>query len=260
MTIKQIYDILDAIAPFESQESYDNAGILVGNEGQDKKHVLLTLDITKPVIEEAVEIGADMIISHHPVIWDALKSIAKDNPVWFLVKYDIGAICAHTNFDIAPTGLNNYIGQKMAERIGFAGNFEPLEILSGGRTLGYTAKLSHPWQTQEFAKALADIYTNHALRFYDSGKTIEKIAWCSGSGGDLIETALARGADVLITGDCKHSIWMQAQNLYFTLFDCGHFETEVFAVERFAQILHDAAPHLKVSISKRGTTPAFQTI
>ena len=260
MTIKEIYDILNVVAPFDTQESYDNAGILVGNEMQNKKHVLLTLDITNPVIDEALEIGADMIISHHPIIWEPIKSISPENPVWQLIQHDIGAICAHTNFDIAPTGLNTYIGKKMAERIKFSGAFEPLEILSRNRTLGYTALLARPLQTTELAQALADVYTNNALRFYDSGKIIKKIAWCSGSGGDLMETALERGADALITGDCKHSIWMQARNLSFTLFDCGHFETEVFAVERFAQILHDAAPNLKISISKRGTSPAFQTL
>ncbi len=260
MTVQDIYNIIDETAPFSTQESYDNAGLLVGDGTQEVRRILLTLDITIPVVEEAAKKGAELILSHHPVIWGGLKSVSPAHPVWHLIQHNISAICAHTNFDIAPAGLNTVIGEKMDAVLSFASAWSPLEQLSGGRTLGFCADLPDAMTTESLAKALAAVYTGHALRYYDAQKPIHRIAWCSGAGGDLIAAAIAQGADALVTGDCKHSVWAEAQNRSFTLFDCGHFETEVFAVERFASLLHEKAPSIETIRSEIGTQPFFQTI
>ena len=96
MTIQDIYNILDSFAPFSLQESYDNSGLLVGDPQQAVRTVLLTLDITIPVVQEAVQKQADLILAHHPVIWTPLRSISPAHPVWHLVRHQIGAICSHT--------------------------------------------------------------------------------------------------------------------------------------------------------------------
>lgn len=260
MTVQDIYQILDANAPFSAQEPYDNSGLLVGSPDMDVHHILLTLDITVPVIEEAIAAKADLILSHHPIIWTPLKSLPSEHPVWMLARHNIAAICSHTCLDIAPNGLNTRIGHLLRQKLSFTDTFQPLELLPGDRVLGYTAALHSEINPGELASALGTLFLPQTLRYYDGGKPIRKIAWCTGSGGDLIETAIARGADALITGDCKHSVWVLAQNLGFSLFDCGHFETEVAATECFAEYLKQLPDSVQISVSKAGTTPYFQTL
>ena len=260
MTVQDIYRILDEAAPFASQESYDNSGLLVGSGDQEVHKVLLTLDITVPVIEEATACGADLILSHHPVIWSPLKSLSPQNPVWLLARNNIAAICSHTCMDIAAEGLNALYGRKLNAALGFDGASEPLELLSGNRVLGACANLQTEIDADTLAQKLGYTFNRHTLRYCDGGKPIRKVAWCTGSGGDLIETAIERGADALITGDCKHSIWVLAQNLGFTLFDCGHFETEVIVTQCFQELLAPYADSFELVISKVGTTPLFNTI
>ena len=260
MTVQDIYQVLDNAAPFSTQESYDNSGLLVGSTEQPVTHILLTLDITRPVIEEAAAIGADLILAHHPVIWSPLKSLSPESPVWQLANHGIAAICSHTCMDIAPKGINALIGQKLHEAIGFSSDLEPLEILSGGRVLGQAATLREEYTADTLAQKLGDVFGKTSLRYYANQKPIRKIAWCSGSGGDLIETALSRGADALITGDCKHSVWALAQNLDFNLFDCGHFDTEVIVTECFLELLAPCADKVKITVSQAGTKPFFHTL
>lgn len=259
MKLQEIYDILDAFAPFSLQESYDKSGLSVGDPQQEVRRVLLTLDITVSVVREAAAKRADLILAHHPVIWDPLRSISPAHPVWYLIQHQIGAICAHTNLDIAEGGLNDYIGGMMANAIRMEPDWQPLAALSGGRTLGKTAALAEHWDAEALAERLREIFGCRALRYCEgqNARQIKKIAWCSGSGGDFIPEAIQAGADALITGDCKHSVWTDAQNRGFTLFDCGHFETEVPVVKLFAKILRDAAPTLETVISEVGTQPPF---
>lgn len=260
MTIQDIYDILDAYAPFSMQESYDKSGLLVGDAQKKVTRILLTLDITTPVVKEAAEKHCDLILSHHPVIWDPLKSVSPAHPVWHLIRNDIGAICSHTCLDIAEGGLNDYFGDRIAENLSLKPGRKPLSQLSGGRTLGKIAELTEPLTADELVKRLNQVLSCSALRYYKGrhADCIRNIAWCTGSGGDLISDAAAAGADVLITGDCKHSVWAEAQNRSFTLIDCGHFETEVPVTELFRKILWGIDAELLVS--EAGTKPFFETI
>ncbi|MBQ8921872.1 MAG: Nif3-like dinuclear metal center hexameric protein [Oscillospiraceae bacterium] len=259
MTIQDIYKILDRFAPFSLQESYDNSGLLAGDPQAKVHRILLTLDITTPVVLEAAEKQAELILSHHPVIWNPLKAVTPPNPVWHLLRHQIGAICSHTCLDIAEGGLNDYVGRMLSEQIAFAESPAPLALLPGGRTLGRTAALTSPCDAQTLAQKLNRVFGCADLRYF-SGKNapcIRKIAWCTGSGGDLITDAITAGADALITGDCKHSVWADAQNRAFTLFDCGHFETEVPVVRLFSELLSQEAPGVELLISEAGTKPFF---
>ena len=259
MTIQEIYHILDGYAPFSLQESYDKSGLLVGDPAQDVKKVMLTLDITTPVVKEAAACGAGLILAHHPVIWDPLRSISPEHPVWHLVQNQISAICSHTCLDIANGGLNDFVGEMLAEVLPLTGEMAPLAELSGGRTLGRTAELAETLNAEQLARHLKTVFGCRSLRYAKgaNAENIRKIAWCTGSGGDLIPDAIAAGADVLITGDCKHSVWMEAQNRGFTLFDCGHFETEVPSVILFERILSEKAPDLLLTVSEAGTIPPY---
>lgn len=259
MTIQDVYDLLDAYAPFSLQESYDKSGLLVGDPQKEVSRIMLTLDITTPVVKEAAEQQCGLILSHHPVIWDPLKAVSPVHPVWHLIRNDIGAICSHTCLDIAEGGLNDYFGDLLAERIPLKPEREPLVQLGGGRTLGRVAELTAAYDAESSADALRERFSCGSLR-YSKGRNagrIRRIAWCTGSGGDLISDAIAAGADALITGDCKHSVWAEAQNRDFTLIDCGHFETEVPVTALFQKIL--AGIDAELIVSKTGTEPFFYT-
>lgn len=262
MTIQDIYQMLDNFAPFSLQESYDNSGLLVGDPEQEVRTILLTLDITIPVVEEAAAKHADLILAHHPVIWNPLRSISPAHPVWHLVRNGIGAICSHTCFDIAQGGLNDAFGSRIRKAIPMQEQNDPLAVLSGNRVLGKTADLLQATDADTLALQLRDALGCNSLRYYRGARAdaIRRIAWCTGSGGDLIEDAIRAGADALITGDCKHSIWADAQNRSFTLFDCGHFETEIIIVDEFRKLLAANAPEITVLDSEAGKKPFFQTI
>ena len=259
MKIQDIYDILDRYAPFSLQESYDNSGLLAGDPQAPVSRILLTLDITTPVVLEAAEKHAELILAHHPVIWNPLKAVMPPNPVWHLLRHQIGAICAHTCLDIAEGGLNDYVGKMLEEALPFSDAPVPLAALPGGRTLGRAAALAEPLDADTLAQKLQAVFGCGCLRYYkgSSAQCIRKIAWCTGSGGDLMQDAAAAGADALITGDCKHSIWAEAQNRAFTLYDCGHFETEVPVVGLFSEILSKEAPGIELLISEAGTKPFY---
>ncbi len=262
MTIQDIYNILNDYAPFSLQESYDKSGLLVGSPKQQVNTVMLTLDITTPVVMEAAMKNVDLILSHHPVIWEPLQSISPEHPVWHLIRNQIGAISSHTCLDIAEGGLNDYFGDILNSSVPLQPERFPLVTLSPGRVLGRAANLAQPTDAYSLAEMLRIALKCSNLRFYPGKKSglIRRLAWCTGSGGDLIKAAIEAGADALITGDCKHSIWMEAHNLDFSLFDCGHFETEVPVVGLFRKILQQAAPELTLLNSEKGTASIFQTI
>ena len=262
MTVGEIYRILDEYAPFSLQESYDKSGLLVGSRDRAVTKVLLTLDITLPVIREAAQKGAELILAHHPVIWEPIRAIDSTHPVWHLVQNNIAAICSHTCMDIADGGLNDHVGAMLAASLSFAETPQPLAVLSGGRVLGKAVRLSESFTAEKLAGILKSVFQAQSIRYYagENADTIKSIAWCTGSGGDLIPDAIAAGADALITGDCKHSIWAEAQNRSYTLFDCGHFETEVPVVHLFEKILRKSCTDLQILISEKGTRPFFTAV
>lgn len=262
MKVQDIYNMIDGFAPFSLQEKWDNSGLLAGDAQQEVQRVMLTLDITMPVVREAAQKHADLILAHHPVIWDPLKAVTAENPVWHLVRQNISAICAHTNLDIAEGGLNDKVGDMLAKALPMKKNREPLEQLTEGRALGRVGDLIDTWDAEALGQKLREVFRAQNVRYYAGAgaEQIRRIAWCTGSGGDMMGFAEAAGADALITGDCKHSIWAEAQNRNFTLFDCGHFDTEVPAVQIFAKLLHEKAPEIGTVISEAGTKPFFATL
>ncbi len=248
-TVGAIYDALDAAAPFSAQEAYDNSGLLVGDREKSVKKVLLALDITKDVVREAADLGADLIVAHHPVIWGGLKSVDSTHPVWHLIAEDIAAVCSHTCMDVAPMGTNFAIGKLLGRHLAL-GEITPLQQLSGGRTLGCAADLTKPVTAQALGEVCYAVFGCEDVRCFCPAESIGRIAWCGGSGGDLLEEAQAAGADILITGDVKHSVWCEAANRGMGLMDCGHCCTELPVLKRFRAVLEEAFPHLEITESK----------
>ena len=230
MKAKEIYKAVDQIAPFTVHASYDNPGFLVGDGEEDVNFALVSLDITPRVIEEAHLIGAQMIISHHPVIFRPLKNIHPENPVYGLLRRGISAICAHTNLDCAKDGVNDTL-------IRLAGVEGDTEILYDGEGLpiGRIGELSRATDIHNFA-----IKVKHALT-----------ANCviGGAGADEIEKAIEAGADTFVTGDIKYHQFLDAGNLGINLIDAGHFATENPVVKVLCDKLSEVLPEVRFEVS-----------
>lgn len=218
MKLKQIYTLLNEWAPFDTQEQFDNCGLLVGDPEQEVKKIGLALDITNPMIELAAKAGADVIVSHHPVIFNGLKQVLADSPVYHLIRAGIGAICCHTNLDKAEGGVNT----TLASYYGLGEISSPLCMDDLGRVGDLKAPLSVPDYAVQIKKAIGA----QAVRYYDGGKPVSRVAYVSGSGGSQLANALSCGVDTFVTGDIKHDQFIEAQNRGFNLIEVGHFDSE----------------------------------
>ncbi len=250
--ISDVYSFLDEKYPLSLQESWDNSGYIVESDSGKCSKILLTLDITNDSVDEAIYKKADLVISHHPVIFNPLKKIQVDTPVYKLVRSGIGAICMHTNLDIAEGGTNTVIVGKIAEKLGISANIEPLEDCG----LGCIIELEKVVDCDELAEILKDIFNIERIKMSMYGEYIlSKIAICSGSGGSLWKLAKAKGCDALITGDVKHDVWIDANNSKFTVIDCGHFHTENLVLWELRRVLEEKFPMVDVEISESSVDP-----
>ena len=243
--VNDIYNALNELAPFSSQVSWDNSGILVGNKSNAVKKIMLTLDITYETAFEANKIGADLVISHHPVIFSPLKFLDESNPAVILSKHNINAICMHTNFDIANGGMNDIL----CERLGLVPNEG--EVLSEKDNIGRICNLSKPADIPTVAKWVKDALGCRVVRYNDTGKKISRIGICSGEGAEYFTDALQKGCQLLITGDIKHHDFIDAHNAGISLIDAGHFYTENIFYDNLKAFLLGRFPDLEIEISRK---------
>ncbi|MCR5601500.1 MAG: Nif3-like dinuclear metal center hexameric protein [Ruminococcus sp.] len=253
--ISDIFSFLDSIYPFGLQEKWDNSGLLVESFDMKCSKVLLSLDITNKVVNEAFEKGAELIISHHPVIFEPRKRITRNDPVFRLIECGIAAVCMHTNLDIANGGTNGVILEKLSEKLELSGDPEPFEELGGGNGLGWIIELSEPILPAELAKVLKNIFGCEYIRMSKRRNKVSRIAFCSGSGGSMLRLAAEKGCDALITGDVKHDVWIDANNLGIALLDCGHFHTENIVLPELRRVLEEKFPQLDVEIAESSVDP-----
>lgn len=210
--VKDFYEYLNGIAPFDTQEDWDNSGMLVGDMNAEVTKAVVVLDITPEAVKKAAELGANLIISHHPVIFRAMKSFTKGSVPFELAANGINAVCCHTPLDIAPGGTND----TLADILGFEVHTEEDPILRFGEIKETTA--------ENLAEYIAE-KLGTKVRFADAGRLIKKIAICTGSGCSLIEET--RDIDAFITGDAGHHDFLDAVQAGVTLIAAGHYETEM---------------------------------
>ena len=220
-TVKEIYEALCALAPLELQLDYDNSGFLIGRADAPVEKALLSLDITKEVVEEAIERGAQLIVSHHPLIWEAMKSVTDDDPtrekILRLIEKRIAVISMHTNLDIAKGGVNDVLIALLG-----AENEGPFDEDGCGRK----GRLDKAVPLNVFLRTCKDKLSTKGLRYYDAGRPAERIAVLGGSGGSSLPDAWAAGCDTFVTADVKYSVFLQARELGINLIDGDHFCTE----------------------------------
>ena len=244
--VSMIYGKLNSLAPFATQESWDNSGLLVGDPGAEVKTALVVLDITAEAVREAREIGAELIISHHPVIFHPLKKVESGSVVWELAQAGISAICAHTNLDAAAGGVNDVLAAAL--------ELQEVRPLPDGEEntppMARIGRLAQPMSPAVFAAYVKEKLGCGGVRYTDPGREIRRVAVLGGSGADLLETAAEAGADALVTGEARHHELLLAGVLGISLVDGGHFCTEQKIVQELCRRLSAAFPDLSVAAAK----------
>lgn len=251
LTVTDIYNEIDSSVPFSAAESWDNSGILAGCPDGQVTRIITCLDITEGVIAEAAKAGAQLIVSHHPVIFHPLKSVYTDSPVGMLLRSGISAICVHTPFDMAPCGMNMGLYELLSRPLGLVpDSAERLEDMGNGLAIGRIYHLSASLTPAECAGRLKDALGCPSVRYTCGKERIDRIAVCSGAGGSLAELARKKGADAIVTGDLKHDTFIWAENYRFCLFDCGHYYTEKIFAPMMRRMLSRAFPSLVITESE----------
>ncbi|MFI3252936.1 MAG: Nif3-like dinuclear metal center hexameric protein [Eubacteriales bacterium] len=254
-TVNEIYHYLDDLYPFETQMSFDNAGFLVGDRNAIVSKILVALDVTTAVIEEAIKKGCQLIITHHPLIFTPLKRVLAENPtekmVMSLIKHDISLISAHTNLDRAAEGVNFHLAKALAlENISFV-----LEegIDKKGRTYGTgffgTADVKN-LSVAAYGKVVAEKLNSKALRFTDAGKPVVNVAVGGGSCSSLLSDVIAQGCDTYVTGDVKYDVFLDAKEKGINLIDAGHYPTEQVVCRPVVDKLKEQFPLIEVFLSE----------
>lgn len=244
VAVQEIYDTLQKIAPPELACSWDNVGLLV-NAGTPVTGVLTALDITPAVVREAVENDCELIVSHHPVIFDPLRRLDKDDVPALLMQNGISAICMHTNLDAAPGGVNDMLSDVLGIQRSGRETFA-----DGCGRIGTTMPTTTAALAQFCAKTL-----HSGVKFVDSARPVTRLAAVSGGGGSYLQAAIDLGADCLVTGEAAHHIALLAKQKGVGLVVAGHWGTENTIADVLAQILHEHFPALDIAHAESDTDP-----
>ena len=260
--VSEILSYITEVAPIHWQESYDNSGLLVGDANALVDKVLLTLDLTEKVIDEAIENSFHLVISHHPLIFKGLKNILVDDTTGRIItkaiKHDISIAAMHTNIDNSFYGVNRVLAEQLGLKnlnilhpnISASQHLSDSETQVGSGMIGY---LENEMSEKDFLKIVKEKLNVGAIRHTELlDKPIKKVAICGGSGSFLIGDAKRCGADAYITADLKYHDFFETDN-EILIVDAGHFETEQFTKQLFADIILKKNPKFAVQISRVNT-------
>ncbi len=252
--VGEVLAFLQDKAPFELQEGFDNAGFLVGRERTSVSKILVSLDITEEVVQEAAEQGAQLIVSHHPVVFGSVKSVTDQTVtgriLLSLAENRIAAICAHTNLDAVEGGVND----ALAMRLGLTdiGQLRQAGIDGQGRAYGIGRVGLLPEQSlYDFAIAVKRLLGANGIRLVDGGKAVHMVAVGGGACAEFMADALAQGCDTFVTSDVKYHHFLEARALGLNLVDAGHFPTENVICPVLQSWLVQRFPQVAVSVSQR---------
>ena len=244
ITVRDIEQFLYDWAPPDTAESWDNVGLLVG---RPDRRVLVALDVTPAVAAEAAELGADLIVAHHPVMnvrWHEreMQTLRDDTRLGglltCLVRQDLSVICMHTNLDAAEGGVNDCLAQKL----GLSGTI-PLNE----QKIGRIGTLSCEIPLEQFLHDVVKSLSCRGLRYRDGGRPVHRVAVGGGACGEYIPHALAQGCDTFVTSDLRYNDFLDTRGL--NLIDAGHFPTEDVVCPEVVHRLQKAFPAICVSKS-----------
>lgn len=256
--VKDIVKEIEKFAPKELAYSWDNTGFILGDSEKEVKKVFLTLDVFKETVDEAVKMGADMIISHHPILFKGIQAVDYTSQQGYivkeLIKNDIALYASHTSMDCAKGGINDVLANKLGIK-----DAQVIEINSDfpGCGLGRIGNIGKETTLKEYAEFVKKaLNTPFARVCGDFDKKIKTVAVGGGACDDLIPDAIAMGADVLVTADMKYHISAEAVEDGIAVIDAGHYPTEVFVTEIFEKLLDD----MDVEIVKSSHKDVFKMV
>ena len=237
MTVQTVYDLIHAVAPFDTQMEGDNSGLLVGSPSLEVNRILFALDVTGPVIDEAVALGAELIVTHHPLMFSAIRSLTDETYegrlIRRMVRENISLIAAHTNLDYAAGGTNDIL----AALCGL------VEI--SGEGLFRAGFLPQPMTVRAFADLLGENLETMVRVMGPEDGMIRRVGLCSGSGGDEWIRAQEAGCDAFVSGEIKHHYALAMADAGITSFECGHFATEEPGLAALAEALQNSLDHVE---------------
>lgn len=218
--VNDVLYFLDVLAPFDTSMGFDNTGILIGGKNKKVSKILLTLDVTREAVEKAKNIGAELIVSHHPVIFDPMKRISDESIPYLLIRNDISVISAHTNLDKAEGGVNDSLALKLGlSDIQSVDSEDPEE--SGLGRIGSIAETD----IRTFAFHVKESLSADGVEF-SGNVAVKNVCVVGGSGGSALLDAKKAGADTLVTGEAKYNQFADAIEMGMNLVVAGHYHTE----------------------------------
>ncbi len=254
--IKEVLCALERFAPLPLQDGFDNAGLQIGLTEAEITGALLCLDVTEAVVDEAIQLGYNLIVSHHPVLFHGLKSITGstyiERCVMKAIKHDIVIYSAHTNLDNAPEGVNFEIARRL--------QLKEVQILSPKQPgadfgSGVIGVLEQPEEEISFLKRVKETFrVGCVLHSAGTGRKVRKVAICGGAGSFLIDEALAQQADVFLTGEIKYHEFF-GHDGEILLAAIGHYESEQYTRELLQELLRRECPELQTKITNINTNP-----
>ena len=245
-TVQQVYEHIHRFAPFGIEEPWDNCGLLVGDPHQQVEKILVALDVTDSVLQEAQERGANLIVTHHPVIFTPLKRVTCDQSVYQIIRRGLSVISAHTNLDKAPQGVNYHLARTLGlEDVRHFGPVVETEV--GKASLGRMGDTAQPTTVAQLAQLAKERLGCGGVQYVESAQPVRTVAVVGGSGGDFLEQARQLGAQCLVTADVKHDQFLQAAHMGMGLVDAGHFSTEQVVCAPLARWIQELVPQTWVA-------------
>ena len=240
VTVRDVYNAIDAFAPFSLAEEWDNVGVLAGSAGQEVSGILCALDLNPMVIAEAVQKGANLIVTHHPILFRGRKNLCEDDAegrmLCSLVRNNIALMAAHTNFDNAVPGVND----ALAQLLGLA----DVQVLENGMRVGETRIHT----LSAFCEHARNVLGGPVRCYGEGYREIKKVAVLGGAGEDFCAQALAAGADVYLTGEVAHHKAWDAYLSGLCVLEAGHAATELPAIHLLKNGLQNAADGVKWNV------------
>ena len=246
-TVRDIEQALFALAPKELAMSWDNVGQLLGDPDLEVSRVLVALDITEAVADEAIERDCQLIVAHHPVMncrWLPVQSVRSDTPqghlLLKLLRNGVSAICMHTNLDVAWGGVNDILAEKLKL-------VDPGPLCDNG--LGRVGRLEEPMDLADFVRFVSRSLGCNGVRYAGAGKPVCRVAVGGGACGDFEDDAIRAGCDTFVTADLSYHQFLDAKGKGINLIDAGHFPTEDPVCEKLVQYVSDRFQELAVTKS-----------
>lgn len=250
MNIKEIIEKIEEIWEPRYACDWDNVGLLVGDADKEVKHILIALDATDDVVRQAIEMKADMIVSHHPLIFGAMKRVTNEDfigrRIIELIKNDISCYAAHTNFDVKAMADLNEASLELTDT-------KVLQVTADEdipQGIGRVGKVKNKSSLKDFAEYVKRQLVIDDIRIFGNPqKEIKMAAISGGSGNGMVDDAIKAGADVLVTGDISHAKGLDAVSAGMAIIDAGHYGTECVFVPFVKETLSKMFPDMKVSVA-----------